>query len=201
MRLGIDWAELLLLLLVGWTLIGILGVIISFRRREYISARRNLGWIVGVWVVYLGILLTVSHTARPLLVPAGQEQRIGKLGFTVIHTEDRPGYLASHGERVLRISIRINNHGGKKQSDQDLMAYLLDSRNRRWTETPGLQGIPLSTTVAPGGSVLSQPVFKVPADATDLRLVLTHGHRFPNLFLLGDRDSLFHPSIGVPLMQ
>jgi hypothetical protein len=81
------------------------------------------------------------------------------------------------------------------------MAYLLDSQNRRWMETPGLQGVPLSTSIAPEGSVLSQPVFKVPADATDLHLVLTHGHRLPNLLLLGDRDSLFHPVVSAALVQ
>lgn len=200
MRPGIGWAELLLLLLVGWTLIGILGVTVSVRRREHASARRNLIWIAGVWLIYLGILLSVSLTARPLLVAPGQEQRIGDLGFTVINTETRPGYLASHGERVLHVSIRIANHSRKnRQGDRWMMVYLVDSRNRRWSEIPGLQGIALSTTIAPGGSVITQPVFKVPADATGLRLVLTHGHRLPNLLLLGDRDSLLHPPVSVPL--
>jgi hypothetical protein len=197
-----EWAELLLLLLVGWTVIGILGVILSFRRREYTAARRNLIWIAGIWLLYIGGLLTVSLTARPLLVPPGQEQRIGDLGFTVVHTEAQPGFLASHGERVLRISMRITNHSrGDWERDPWVMAYLLDSQNRRWSPIPGLQGIPLSANIAPGGSVLSQPVFKVAADATGLRLVLTHGPRLPNLLVVGDRDSLLHPPVSVPLPE
>ena len=202
MRLGMGWAELLLLLLVGWTLLGILGVTLSFRRREYTAARRNAIWIVGVWLIYIAILLTVSLTARPRFVPTGQEQRIGDLGFTVVHTEAQPGFLASHGEQVLRVSIRIVNHSqSDRERDQWVMAYLLDSQNRRWDQIPGLQGIPLSTSVAPGGSILSQPVFKVAADATELRLVLTHGLRLPNLLVIGDRDSLLHPSVSVPLLK
>ncbi len=130
-------------------------------------------------------------TARPVLVPPGQEQRIGDLGFTVVHTEAQPGFLASHGERVLRISIRISNHSqGSRERDRWVRAYLLDSQNRRWDQIPGLQGIPLSANIAPAGSVLSQPVFTVAADATDLRLVLTHGPRLPNLLVVGDRDSI-----------
>jgi len=202
MRLGIGWAELLLLLLVGWTVIGILGVIVSYRRREYTAARRNLIWIAGVWLIYIGILLTVSLTARPVLVPPGQEQRIGDLSFTVVQTEAQPGFLASHGERILRISIQISNHSqGSRERDRWVRAYLQDSQNRRWDQIPGLQGIPLSANIAPQGSVLSQPVFKVAADATDLRLVLTHGPRLPNLLVVGDRDSLLHPPVSVPLPQ
>jgi len=202
MRLGMGWTELLLLLLVSWTVIGILGVILSYRRREYTATRRNLIWIAGVWLIYIGMLLTVSLIARPLLIPPGQEQRIGDLGFTVVHTEAQPGFLASHGERVLRISIRITNHSqAARERDRWVMAYLVDSQNRRWFQIPGLQGIPLSTNIAPGDSVLSQPVFKVAADTTGLRLVLTHGPRLPNLLVVGDRDSLLHPSVSVPLPE
>jgi hypothetical protein len=48
--------------------------------------------------------------------------------------------------------------------------------------------------------VTSEPVFKVAADATGLALVLTHGRGLPGVLTVGDRDSLFHSLVTVPLM-
>jgi hypothetical protein len=200
MRIGISWPGLLLLILVGWTLIGVLSVTLSSVRREYALVRRHLAFIGGIWLLYIAVLLTISLRARPRLIPPGQEQRIGELGFTVIRAETLPGYLVSHGEHVLRVPVRITNHDREdRQRDQRLTAYLIDSQNRHWYEIPGLQGVRLSTPVAPGSSIVSEPVFKVAGDATGLRLVFTHGHRLPNLLLLADRDSLLHPLVSVPL--
>ncbi len=46
--------ELLLIALVGWTAIGIVGVVVALVRRERVRVRKGLIWLVGVWVVYLG---------------------------------------------------------------------------------------------------------------------------------------------------
>lgn len=194
------WAELLLLILVGWTLVGALGVTLSYRRGERGHARRHLAWIGGIWLLYLAILLGTSLAAMPRSVSLGQEQCFDSLCFATIRADDIPGYLASHGEQIVRVSIRITNHAAKRSSgDKHLIAYLLDSRNRRWDEVQGLEGVRLSTPVGPGESVISTPVFKVADDAQHLRLIFTHGRRVPNLLLLGDRDSLLHPLVTVPL--
>lgn len=196
---GISWAGLPLVL-TGWTLVGALGVTLSFRRKERSTARRHLGWIAGVWLLYLVVLLAVSLTAHPRSVLPGQPQCMGKLCFTVVQSEAMPGYLARNGERVLRVFIRISNRSPEKRlAEKGLEAYLVDSQDRRWYEVPGLQGIPLTTAVAPDASILSELVFKVPADATGLRLILTHGRGLPYALMLGDRDSLLHPPTSVPL--
>ena len=200
MRMGMSWAELLLLILAGWSLVGFFGVTLSYRRQERRQARRHLIWIGGVWLLYIGVLLAISLTAKPGSIARGQEQCFGTRCVAVIKTEIMPGYLASHGEQVLRVSVRITNHSRKdRQGDQRLKAYLVDSQNRRWYEIPGLEGVRLSTIVAPGNSIVSQPVFKVASDATGLRLIFTHGRKLPYALLLGDRDSLLHPSVSVPL--
>jgi len=46
--------------------------------------------------------------------------------------------------------------------------------------------------VAGGDSVVSEPVFKVAADASGLGLVLTHGQWQPGLLVIGNSDSLLH---------
>lgn len=200
MRSGINWAELALWGLIGWTLIGLVGVTISFLRQERNKVPRHLGWIGGVWLLYIGLVLTISLSSHPAVLTEGQEQCFGTLCFTVARTEAIPGYLANEGEQVLRVAIRITNHSHKeRKGDKTLQAYLVDSQGRVWNQRLGLEGVRLSTTVLPGDSVLSEPVFKITKDAAGLRLVLTHGHRFPYLVLLGDRDSFLHSPVYVQL--
>jgi hypothetical protein len=200
MGMSINWAELLLLVLVGWTLLGFLGVNLSHRRGERSQGRRNLAWIAGIWLLYFAILVATSLVAKPRSVSLGQQQCFDSLCFTTTGADIIPGYLARNGEKVVRVSVRIANHSSKRNpGDKHLTAYLLDSRNRRWDEVPGLEGVRLSTPVAAGDSVISTPVFKIASDAEHLRLVFTRGKRLPNLLLLGDRDSLLHPLISVAL--
>jgi hypothetical protein len=60
--------ELALLGLVGWTAIGIVGVLISVAREERAMVRTGLAWLAGVWVVYMGVLVAVSLTERQRVV-------------------------------------------------------------------------------------------------------------------------------------
>lgn len=202
MGIGTGFARLLLVLLVGWTAIGAVGVTISFRRGDRIRGRRNMAWIGVIWLGYAAVLLAVSLTARPRIVPAGQEQCLDSLCFTVVGTESVPGYLARHGEKIVRVSLRIANHSDKRSpGDGHVEVYLVDSHGRRWDELPGLEGVHLSTPIGAKGMIVSAPVFKVPQDAEDLRLVLTHGHRLPYLLVIGDPDSLMHPLLSFSLGQ
>lgn len=186
--------EFLLLLLVCWTAVGAIGVTVSFLRQQQRKALRNLGWIVAVWVVYLGTLLGVSLLQTPQPVEVGTAQCFGDLCFTVTGADEMPGYLMQNG-RLLRVKVNITNRGGKPESEPLLHAYLLDTKGRRWAEVPGLSGIPLKTKIPAGGAATSGPVFKLPADATPRGLVLTRGRLQPGLFVIGDPDSLLHRPI------
>jgi hypothetical protein len=57
----------------------------------------------------------------------------------------------------------------------------------------------MTARVAGGGSVVSEPVFKVAGNATGLGLVLTHGRWQPGLLVIGDSDSLLHRRTVVAL--
>lgn len=202
MGIGAGFARLLLYALLGWTALGAIGVTISFRRGERFQGRRNLGWIAAIWIIYIGILLTVSLTARPRVVPPGKDSCFDSLCFSVVRTETVPGYLATRGERIVKVYVRIANHSDKRNSGAShLKLYLVDSSGRRWDEAPGLGGVHLSTAVGPRQTVLSAPVFKVDHAAEGLRLVLTHDHSFPYLLLLGDSGSIFHGPTYFPLSQ
>jgi hypothetical protein len=184
--------ELLLLVLVGWTGVGTAGVTLSLIRRERTKAVRHSLWIVAVWVIYMSVLLGTSVMQPQKVVTFEQDQCFEDMCFAVTAVQELPGYLIQDGSRLVRVSVRISNHGKKTQSERLIQAYLIDKQGRRWAESTAVSGVRLTARVAAGDSVMSQPVFKVAKDATGLGLILTHGQRQLGVLVIGDSDSLLH---------
>lgn len=191
--------EVLLLGLVGWTGIGVVGVGVSRWRGEREKVRRGVAWLVGVWVAYLCVLVAVSLGQRQRVVAMGEPQCFDEMCFTVTKVEELPGFLIRDGRRLVRVSVRVTNRGRKAQSEGLIWAYLVDAQGRRWQESPGVNGVGLTARVVGGESVVSEPVFKVAADATGLGLVFTHGWRQPGVLVIGDSDSWLHRRTVVEL--
>jgi hypothetical protein len=191
--------ELLLLGLVGWTAIGVIGVGVSLWRGERQRVRRGIAWLIGVWVVYLCLLTGVSLGQGQRVVAMGEPQCFDDMCFRVTRVEEVPGFLIRDGRRLLRVSVQVTNKGRKAQSEGLIRAYLLDGQGRRWEMSPGVNGVELTARVAGGESVVSEPVFKVAADASGLGLVLTHGRWQPGVLVVGDSDSLLHKKTVVGL--
>ncbi len=184
--------ELLLVGLVGWTGLGVIGVGLSAWRGERDKVRRGVTWLVGVWVVYLFVLIGVSMGQPQRVVALGELQCFDEMCFAVTGVEEVPGFLIRDGRRLVRVSVRVTNKGRTPQSEGLIRAYLVDRQGRRWEQSPGVNGVSLSARVAGGQSVVSEPVFKVAGDAVGLRLVLTHGKWQPGVMVIGDSDSWLH---------
>jgi hypothetical protein len=184
--------ELLLLGLVGWTALGLVGVLVSRIRGEQQRVRRGIMWLVGVWLVYLFVLIAVSLTQKQRVVAVGDAQCFDEMCFTVTSAEEVPGFLVRDGRRLVRVSVTVANRGKKAQSEGSIRAYLVDAQGRQWQESAGVNGVSLAAKVSGGGSVVSEPVFKVAADATALGLVFTHGRWQPGVLVIGDSDSWLH---------
>ena len=191
--------ELLLLGLVGWTAIGVLGVGVSAWRGERQKVRRGVAWLIGVWVIYLCVLIGVSLVQRQRVVAMGEPQCFDDMCFTGSGVEEVPGFLIRDGRRLVRVTVRVTNKGKKAQREGLIQAYLVDGQGRRWEESPGVNGVRLTSRVPAGDSVIGEPVFKVAADATGLGLVLTHGRRQPGVLVIGDSDSWLHRRTVVEL--
>jgi hypothetical protein len=192
-------AELLLLGLAGWTAIGVLGVTVRLWRGETRRARRGVASLAAVWVMYLSVLAGVSLRQKQKVVAMGEPQCFDEMCFTVTEAEEVPGFLIRDGRRLIRVRVRVVNRGRKAQSEGLIWTYLVDAQGRRWKESPGVNGVGLTAKVAGGGAVVSEPVFKVAADATGLGLVLTHGRWQPGVLVIGDSDSWLHRRTVVKL--
>lgn len=188
-----NFRELLLLVLVGWTVVGAVGITYSLMRQENAKATRNFRWVLAVWVIYMATLLGVSLLQPQKVIRIGQDQCFDDMCFAVTGVQELPEYLSHDGSRLVRVSVRISNQGKEKpQSERLIRAYLVDSQGRRWVESNAVSGVRLTARVAAGDSVTSQPVFKVGEGATGLGLVFTHGQRQLGLLVIGDSDSLLH---------
>jgi hypothetical protein len=191
--------ELLLLGLAGWTGIGVLGMAVALWRGEKQRVRRGVAWLVGVWVVYLCVLVGVSLGQKQRVIAIGEAQCFDEMCFTVTGAQEVPGFLIRDGRRLVRVPVQVTNQGRKAQSEGLIWTYLVDAQGRRWEESPGVNGVGLTARVAGGGSVVSEPVFKVAADATGLGMVFTHGRWQPGALVIGDSDSWLHRRTVVKL--
>jgi hypothetical protein len=191
--------EILLIGLVGWTAIGAVGVGVSLWRGERDRVRRGVGWLVGIWVAYVAVVVGVSLAQRQKVVQIGEPQCFDEMCFTVMRVEEVPGYLIRDGRRLIRVTVEVRNRGKKAQGEGLIWAYLVDGQGRRWEESAGVEGVGLTARVTGGGAVVSEPVFKVAGDAKGLGLVLTHGQWQPGLLVIGDSGSLLHRRTVVEL--
>ncbi|MBB5340008.1 hypothetical protein [Tunturiibacter gelidoferens] len=196
---GVRLTELLLFGLAGWTALGMVGVGVSWLRGERPRVRRGIAWLAGVWVVYLAVLLGVSLGQKQRVLAVGQPQCFDEMCFTVTGVEEVKGFLVRDGRRLVRVTVRVTNRGGSAGRDGLIRVYLTDAQGRLWQESAGVNGVGLSTRVAGGDSVMSEPVFKIAGDSTGLRLVLTHGWKQPGALVIGDSDSMLHRKTVVEL--
>jgi hypothetical protein len=191
--------ELLLLAVLGWSVWGIAGVALRFRRGEGDVARRHGLWLVGVWVLYAVALAGASLLQAQRVVPIGADQCFGEMCFAVLAVHDVPGLIAGETGRVIQVTLSVRNHGHTTERDSLVDAYLLDRQGRRWHPLPGLAGNALRARMLPGAEIESEPVFQVSRDATGLALVLTHGRWQLGRLVIGDPDSLGHRPTVTPL--
>jgi len=182
----------------------VVGMLISVARKEREKVRSGARWIVGTWLAYLLVLGTVSLAQSQRVVATGQEQCFGEMCFTVLSADEVPRFLGKSqpgdGSRLVQVVVRVKNKGrGRAQSERLIRAYLIDGQGRLWQETRGVNGNRLTARLEAGGEMVSEPVFKVAADATALRLVFTHGRWQPGVLVIGDSDSWLHRPTVVKL--
>lgn len=183
--------EYLALALELWTAVGLLGLMISLIRRERRKLWQGVGSLVGVWMIYLAVLLVVSSRQPERRLTMGQPECFHRLCFTAVQVDEVAGFPARNHVRLVRVTVRVVNHGSNA-AHEDLTASLQDGQGRRWREAAAVSGNPLNGRVLARGTMVSEPVFQIAADATGLELLLRHGRWSRHALVIGDAESLGH---------
>ena len=183
--------EYLALGLVLWTALGVLGLAISVARRERKKLKQGVASLAGVWVVYVAVLLAVSYRQPDRRVARGRPLCFHALCYTVERVEELAGFPARNGERLVRVTVRVENHDGGA-AEEEVRAYLVDAAGRRWAPSAGIAGNSLGARVPGHGTVVSEPVFRVEPEARGLALGLTHGRWTWHRMVIGDAESWGH---------
>jgi hypothetical protein len=189
--MGMSGYEYLALGLELWTALGLIGLTISVVRREREKLLQGASALVGVWLIYLCALWVVSHRQPEQRVAMGQASCMHSICYTVDRVEEVPGFPVRENVRLVRVVVQVTNRG-KTEAREEVQAYLLDAQGRRWEPSVGVSGNPLNSRVLAGGTMVSEPVFRLAEDATGLRMVLTHGRWSRYRLVIGDPESWEH---------
>ena len=175
---------------------------------------RRIGGLVGLGaIVYFGLLFGFSLASREVTVAPGNEKYFCEidchLAYSVRSSTEEP----QTGERRLQLTLRTRFDETTISPTRPKQAplypsprevVLVDDQQRRFTPE-STAGTSLSRALIPGDSYETQLVFRVPADAKHLRLLITTSPGWQDHLLIGDENSLGHkktflaiPATGAP---
>ena len=161
-----------------------LAQLIRGRRAAAISKLRKLA--IGI-VTYAAIAI-VSDLASPhWILEPGEPQCFDDWCITVTGA-------ARGADNRVDVSLRLSSRARRTpQGEKGTVAYLVDSKERRFDPLPDPAAVPFSTLLQPGESVQATRQFRVASDSRDLGFVYTHQGGFPiGLFVIGEGSAYFH---------
>ncbi len=192
-------------------LIAALALLVATASAMYLAVRRRwpavsrLGWrTVAATVAYFAVLIAVSLTARPRLLPVGTSQCADEWCIAVTGATRETAIDTAKARGVFEIvTVEVTNQGrGRRQREADVYAYLVDADGRRFQVSPagesalersGAAGDSLTGFVDAGSRRESHLVFDVPPDDSGLALIKAAHRWTPARVVIGDPQSLLHP--------
>jgi hypothetical protein len=189
--------DLLFLALLLAFLCGLLAVMAAAIRGRFTSALAILRALAIGAALYLAVVALTGWLSPPRVLQVGDPWCFDDWCLSVesaTHTEAPPG-------RIYTVSLRLFSRARRvSQRAAGAWIYLVDSSGRRYSPEPESTAIPLDIRLAPGESVVTSRVFKVPASRGPMSLITGHGlpAGFP-VPIIGDDSAPFHKSTRVRL--
>jgi hypothetical protein len=196
------------LLFVSCVLISLISLFTAALMLKLCGRRSAAKWLLkalGIgWVAYLSIVFIVSAATPQRIIPMYQDLCFDEMCFAVVDVQTVPHIQAVRANGMFYIvTVRMSSHArGRAQSERGLRARLWSPRHEyqisvagqsAW-ETAHAQTVALTTRLRPGQSILSEQVFDIPTQATDLGLVLSNGFT-PGYFVIGECGLFHNPTI------
>jgi hypothetical protein len=198
--------DLLLIFAFVGCVLGLLYLLYTLIRRQWVRARRVLLALAIFLVLYSAVLLGVSLLSPQRVLAMHQDRCFDDWCLSVERVVRQPTVGTSPTVATARgqfylVTVQVSSRArGISQRALDAQIYLLDARGQRYDPSPmgqrvldtaGQGGQPLNSEIAPGGLFTRTVVFDLPPGASHLALVVTHG-LFPDVLVIGSEQSFLH---------
>jgi len=184
-------------------------VLLSLHKTKW---TRRIGALLGTGtIIYFGLLLGFSLGSREVILAPGQEKYFCEIDCHLAYSVRASREEIQSGQRQLHIALRTRfdetTTSPTRPKDAPLtpnprQVVLLDGLGRTYAPA-AVTGTPITRPLLPAQSYETELVFHVPADATELRLLLTSSGWEEHL-LIGDENSVGHkktylalPRVGI----
>jgi len=169
-------------------------------KRKFAELLLKLG--VAAAVAYTGLLLGLSLASREVVLARGEEKYFCEidchLAYSVVDVKAAPEdngrqihYLVSLRTRFDESTISSHRPKDAPLTPNRRVLRIEDAQAREY-RVAETGGTPLSSSLVPGQSYLTELDFVVPSDATDLRLLVASAPQWEDHVLIGCENSWLH---------
>lgn len=180
--------------------LAIAAVVIFWLARKRKFARYALRTIGAGAVVYFALLFAFSAGSRASTLARGQEKYFCEidchLAYSVVGVSTKPE--GAWNDYVVTLKTRFDETtiSAQRPKDAPLMpspreVRVIDSEGRVYSPVASA-GASLMTPLKPGESYTTQIEFRIPRDASGLRLLLNTIPQWPDRLVIGDENSWGH---------
>jgi hypothetical protein len=150
-------------------------------------------------VVYLGLLIGFSLASREVTLAPGEEKYFCEIDCHLAYSVSATHEELRRGERELHVSLRTRfdetttapwRPKNAPLTPNERRVLLTDSRGRSYFPEI-VSGTPLSRPLIPAQSYDTELIFRLPADASGVRLLVTTSG-WDERLLIGEENSLGH---------
>jgi len=168
------------------------------RKRRY--ARYALMTIVLGGISYFSLLFAFSALSRSVALQRGQEKYFCEidchLAYSIVDVTSKSDAQGSDYQVTLRTRFDQRSISRHRPQDAPLApslrnVRLIDSTGHEYTAVT-ISGMSLTTPLTPAESYATQLQFRVPKNASGLRLLVNTVPAWPDRLLIGDENSLGH---------
>ncbi len=195
----------------------------AWRHREYDKAIKTGKWLLIGAGAYLAVLVAVSLASSGRVVSAGEEVRLCNalgdcnLAASVLQVDRKrtlgnpPREMIANGVYYL-VTVKVTSYEpNPRLNPRDLSGVVVDEGGRKYPPfregerevQAGLGEEPFAVQVSPtGGSYRRVLVFELPVGIQNPTLIVREGRwldRMLQLIIIGEEDSLLHPTTRLPL--
>lgn len=156
--------------------------------------------VAGGAVVYFGLLFGFSLASHDVTLTPGEEKYFCEIDCHLAYSVRASHEELQNGQRQLHVTLRTHfdetttapwRPSNAALTPNPRQIRLLDSQGRSHSPDE-VRGSPLTRPLVPAQSYETELIFRLPADASGLRLLLTSAGGWDEHLLIGEENSLGH---------